>query len=90
MSFFFHHPSSVEGEFTLKDLPDKRGSDTVLLSSRLWSCVSAPQDSRVLVHISPSDSIAPLLTSKELEYLTCWASEDPDVRPLHAIMFCSV
>jgi len=83
MSFFFHHPPSLEAEFTLKDPPDKGGIDTVLLSSRLWAHLSVPQDSRVLVHTSLGDSIAPLLTSQELEYLTCWASEDPEVRPLH-------
>ncbi|OJA08223.1 hypothetical protein AZE42_09390 [Rhizopogon vesiculosus] len=79
MSFFFRHPPSLESAFTLKDPPDKGGSDTVLLSPQLWASLSVPQDSRVLVLISSGDSIAPLLTSQELEYLTCWASEDPDV-----------
>lgn len=79
MSLFFRHLPSVEGEFTLKDPPNKAGSDTVLLSSRLWAYVSTPQDSRVLVLISSGDSTAPLLTSRDLEYLTCWATEDPDI-----------
>lgn len=79
MSLFFRHLPSVEGEFTLKDPPNKAGSDTVLLSSRLWAYLSTPQDSRVLVLISSGDSTtAPLLTSRDLEYLTCWATEDPD------------
>ncbi|KAG1756209.1 P-loop containing nucleoside triphosphate hydrolase protein [Suillus paluster] len=79
MSFFFRQPPSVEGEFTLKDPPDKAGSDTVLLSSRLWAYLSTPQDSRVLIIISSGDSIAPLLTFQDLECLTCWANEDPDI-----------
>ncbi|KAG0705248.1 AAA-domain-containing protein [Suillus ampliporus] len=79
MSFFFRHPPSVEGEFTLKDPPDKAGSDTVLLSSRLWAYLSTPQDSRVLILLSSGDSLAPLLTSQDLECLTCWANEDPDI-----------
>ncbi|KAG1766092.1 AAA-domain-containing protein [Suillus occidentalis] len=72
MSLFFR-------EFTLKDPPNKVGSDIVLLSSRLWAYLSTPQDSRVLVLISSSDSTAPLLSSRDLEYLTCWATEDPDI-----------
>ncbi|KAG2115312.1 P-loop containing nucleoside triphosphate hydrolase protein [Suillus discolor] len=79
MSLFFRHLPSVEGEFTLEDPPNKADSDTVLLSSRLWAYLSAPQDSRILVLISSGDSIAPLLTFQDLECLTCWANEDPDV-----------
>ncbi|KAG1754185.1 AAA-domain-containing protein [Suillus lakei] len=76
MSLFFRHPPSVEGEFTLKDLP---GSDTVLLSSRLWAYLSTPQDSRIVVLVSSGDSTAFLLTSQDSECLTCWANEDPDI-----------
>ena len=90
MSLFFRHPPSLEDVFTLKDPPDKAGSDTVLLSSRLWAYLSAPQDSRILVLISSGDSISSSSALRELEYLTCWASEDPEVRHLHDVMFCSV
>lgn len=80
MSLFFRHSPSVEGEFTLKDPPNKTTSnDTVLLSSRLWAYLSTPHNSRVLVLISSGDSTAPLITSQNLECLTCWANEDPDV-----------
>ncbi|KAG1826708.1 P-loop containing nucleoside triphosphate hydrolase protein [Suillus subaureus] len=79
MSIFFRHSLSVEGEFTLKDPPDKAGNDTVLLSSRLWTYLSAPHDSRVLILIYSDDSTAPFLTSQGLECLTCWANEDPDI-----------
>jgi len=90
MSFFFRYPPSVEGEFTFKNPPDKGGSDTVLLSPRLWEYLSTPQDSRTLIQISSADSIAPLLTSQELECLTCWANTDSDVRSFHIVMFCSI
>lgn len=76
MSLFFRHSPGVEGEFTLKD---PAGSDAVLLSSRLWAYLSTPQDSCVLVLISSGDSVAPLLTTQDLECLTCWANEDPDI-----------
>lgn len=89
MSLFFRHLPSVEGEFTLEDPSNKADSDTVLLSSRLWAYLSTPQDSRILVLISSGDSIAPLLISQDLECLTCWANEDPDVRSLNLVMFCS-
>ncbi|KAG1843615.1 AAA-domain-containing protein [Suillus subalutaceus] len=79
MSLFFRHSLSVEGEFTLKDPPNLAGNDTVLLSSRLWTYLSTPHDSCVLVLISSGDSTAPLLASQDLECLTCWANEDPDI-----------
>ncbi|KAG2352635.1 hypothetical protein BDR07DRAFT_1436787 [Suillus spraguei] len=79
MSLFFRHSPSVEGEFALKNPPNKGGSDTVLLSSQLWAYLFTPQDSRVLVLISSGDSTVPLLSSNDSEYLTCWVNEDPDI-----------
>lgn len=79
MSLFFGHSPSVEGEFALKNPPNKGGSDTVLLSSQLWAYLFTPQDSRVLVLISSGDSTTPLLSYQDSEYLTCWANEDPDI-----------